>query len=113
MGLLYSHAPPNPMSAVMSISMANVRLPKPKSDLIFKTLADGGLIFSPALEVYFSVNAVGSRVWNLLPPVTDTLDALVATLSAEYTDVTADVIRADVEELLAEFTSQGLVDPAL
>jgi hypothetical protein len=99
------------MSVVMSISMANVRLPKPKPDLIFKTLADGGLIFSPELEVYFSVNAVGSRVWNLLPPVTDTLDSLVSTLSAEYTDVTPDVIRADVEELLAEFAAQGLVDP--
>jgi len=96
----------------MSMSMANLRLPRPKSDLIFKTLADGGLIFSPLLEVYFSVNAVGARVWNLLPPVTDTLDGMVATLSQEYTDVTPDVIRADVEELLAEFTGHGLVEPS-
>jgi len=93
--------------------MANTRLPKPKSDLIFKTLADGGLIFSPQLEVYFSVNAVGARVWNMLPPVTDTLDALVSTLAQEYSDVTADVIRADVEELLEEFMTQGLVEPVI
>lgn len=97
----------------MSTSMANTRLPKPKSDLIFKTLADGGLIFSPQLEVYFSVNAVGARVWNMLPPVTDTLDALVSTLAQEYSDVTADVIRADVEELLEEFMTQGLVEPVI
>ncbi|MFN8670174.1 MAG: PqqD family protein [Gemmatimonadaceae bacterium] len=97
----------------MSTSMANTRLPKPKSDLIFKTLADGGLIFSPQLEVYFSVNAVGARVWNMLPPVTDTLDSLVSTLAKEYSDVTADVIRADVEELLEEFMTQGLVEPVV
>jgi len=95
----------------MSMSMAKTRLPKPKPDLIFKTLADGGLIFSPELEVYFSVNAVGARVWNMLPPVTDTLESLVSTLAQEYNDVTADVIRADVEELLEEFASQGLVEP--
>ncbi|HEX4933999.1 MAG TPA: PqqD family protein [Gemmatimonadaceae bacterium] len=91
--------------------MAYIRLPKPKSDLIFKTLADGGLIFSPELEVYFSVNAVGARVWNLLPPVTDSLETMVAMLAQEYTDVTSDVIRGDVEELLAEFAAQGLVEP--
>ncbi|MCC6930680.1 MAG: PqqD family protein [Gemmatimonadaceae bacterium] len=93
------------------MSMANIRLPKPKSDVIFKTLADGGLIFSPELEVYFSVNSVGARVWNLLPPVTESLDAMVALLAQEYTDVTADIIRADVEELLAEFAAQELVEP--
>lgn len=97
----------------MSTSMANTRLPKPKSDLIFKTLADGGLIFSTQLEVYFSVNAVGARVWNMLPPVTETLDALVSSLAQEYSDVTADVIRADVEELLEEFMTQGLVEPVI
>ena len=88
-------------------------LPKPKSDLIFRTLADGGLIFSPEFEVYFSVNAVGARIWSLLPPATDTLEALVTILAQEHSDVAPDVIRADVEELLAEFATHGLVEPTL
>lgn len=111
MGSLFVLPPSNLLSVAMSMSMANLRLPKPKSDLIFKTLADGGLIFSPQLEVYFSVNAVGARVWNLLPPVTASLDEMIVVLAQEYTDVTPDVIRADVEELLAEFAAQELVEP--
>lgn len=85
-------------------------LPKPKPNLIFKALADGGLIFSPDLEVYFSVNAVGAKVWESLPPTCATLDEMVARLAAAYADVDAAVIRTDVEEMLAELSAHGLVE---
>lgn len=97
----------------MTTIMSNTRLPKPKPDLVFRILADGGLIFSPQLELYFSVNSVGARVWNLLPPATETMDEMVEILAKEYTDVSADVIRADVEELLVEFAGLGLIESAL
>lgn len=92
--------------------MGDNRLPRPKPSLIFKPLADGGLIFSPELETYFSVNAVGARVWSLLPPTSGTLDELVAALHAEHPDVGIEVLRVDLEELLADLTSHGLLEPA-
>jgi hypothetical protein len=64
------------------------------------------------MEVYFSLNGVGARILSLLPPETQSFDELVARLAAEYPDVGADVIAADVKELLDEFLRQGLVEPA-
>ena len=85
------------------------KLPAPNPDVIFRSLADGGVLFSTSEEVYFGLNEVGSRVWELLPPARQTLDELCAELQAEYPDVEPAVLRADVEELLGEMQGFGLV----
>lgn len=89
--------------------MSSDLLPKPNPALIFKALPEGGLIYSPGHEVYFSLNETGARVWSLLPPVTTTLQELVDHLGATYSDVSVSVLRTDVEELLAEFLKHELV----
>jgi len=77
--------------------------------VIFRALAEGGVIFSTVDEVYFGLNTVGARVWELLPPVTRTCGELVDKLAAEYTDVEPNVIREDVTELLTELEGHGLL----
>ena len=81
----------------------------PNPGVIFRALAEGGVIFSTVDEVYFGLNAVGSRVWELLPPVTRTFGELVDKLAAEYQDVDPRVIAEDVSELIAELEGHGLL----
>jgi hypothetical protein len=87
-------------------------LPTRNPKVIFKALATGAVLYSTAEEVYFGLNAVGVRIWELLPPAQLRLDDLVNVLVSEYPGVPADVIRADVVEVLDELTKLGLVQPA-
>jgi hypothetical protein len=84
-------------------------LPHPASAAIFRRLPEGGVLFSTETEVYFGVGMVGARIWELLPPVTSTVEEMVEQLSAKYNDVPPSQIRADVERFLSELLSNGLV----
>lgn len=84
-------------------------LPTPTPAVIFQRVDDGAVLFAPATEIYFGLNEVGAAVWELLPPATDSLDALCARLAEQYADAPAEQIRADVEALLADLLREGLV----
>lgn len=83
-------------------------LPTANPSVIFQKLDDGAVLFSPETELYFGLNAVGALVWELLPPHTDSLDALCAVVADSYADVPASTIRTDVEELLEQLVAEGL-----
>jgi len=87
-------------------------LPVANPKVIFKALPDGAVLFSLEDEVYLGLNAVGARVWELLPPKSASLQELCAAVAAPYPDVDPDVIRADVCALLTELESNGLVIPS-
>jgi hypothetical protein len=87
-------------------------LPTRNPNVIFKALATGAVLYSTADEVYFGLNSVGVRIWELLPPAQKTLDGLCQVLCAEYPDAPAEVIRSDVVEILEELTKLGLVERA-
>jgi hypothetical protein len=86
-------------------------LPKPAATVVFQRIDDGAVLFAPVTEIYFGLNEVGARVWELLPPVCNSVDDVCAKLQPQYPDVDAAVLRADVEELLAQLLSEGLVTP--
>jgi coenzyme PQQ synthesis protein D (PqqD) len=87
-------------------------LPTRNPKIIFKALTAGAVLYSPQEEVYFGLNPVGVRVWELLPPAHHHLDDLCRVLSSEYPDAPAEVIRADVAEMLEELAKLGLVIPS-
>lgn len=91
--------------------MEDFALPRPAETSIFKALPDGGVLFSTANEVYFGVNAVGARIWDLLPPVCSGFQELIGRLCAEYHDVGADVIRNDARKFIEELIANGLAVP--
>lgn len=86
-------------------------LPVANPKVIFKALSDGAVLFSTEDEVYFGLNGVGARVWELLPPKVATLDELCVAIAAHYPDVEPSVIRGDVTELIAELVAHRLVLP--
>ena len=86
-------------------------LPVADSTLIFQKVADGAVLFSPATETYFGLNEVGARVWELLPPVSRSLEEVCERLSSFYSDVPPATIRQDVEDLLKSLMAEGLLRP--
>lgn len=88
-------------------------LPTPVPSVIFQRIDDGAVLFAPATEVYFGLNEVGAKVWQMLPPALQSVEELCARLSAEYPTVDVNVIRQDVLELLDQLTSEGLVAPSV
>lgn len=87
-------------------------LPVVNPNVIFRSLPDGAVLFSTRDEVYFGLNPVAARVWELLPPTSGSMDELCATLAREYPDVAAAELRQDVEELLRDLAQFGLVTTA-
>lgn len=87
-------------------------LPTPVSSVVFQRIDDGAVLFAPTTEVYFGLNEVGAKIWQLLPPALTSLDELCTRLASEYPTVEVDVIRQDVLELLDQLTAEGLVAPS-
>jgi len=84
-------------------------LPKPADGVIFRALDEGGVLLHARDEVYFGLNEVGARVWDLLPPRSATMDELVSALLADYPEVPPETIRGDVQELLDDLVEHGLL----
>ena len=83
-------------------------LPLVNPAVIYKGMSDGAVLFDPRVEIYFGLNEVGARVWQMLPPASSSLDEIVKKLAAIYPEVSEDTIRQDVKELLDQLVEQGL-----
>lgn len=70
------------------------------------------MLLSTTDELYFSLNAVGARIWTLLPPSCETVEQVCDVLQREHPDVTAADIRDDVVSLLADLLRERLVKAA-
>ena len=84
-------------------------LPRPHPAVMFREVSDGAVLLQMEDEIYFGLNSVGARIWQLLPPVSTSLDALCAQLGTSYPDVSADQLRADVTELLDQLREAKLL----
>ena len=87
-----------------------MKLPSPRQTVVFKEVPGGAILFCRETEVYYSLNAIGARVWRLLPPACAREDEVVTRLSAEFPEVNLGTIASDVRRLLAELLGSGLVE---
>jgi hypothetical protein len=88
-------------------------LPSPHPLVIFQPLDDGAVLFAPETELYFGLNAVGARIWELLSEARYTIEEICLRLGEMYPGVAPEVIRADVEDLLRQLVTEGLAKTAL
>jgi hypothetical protein len=80
---------------------------RPAPHVVAKTVGDELVLLDYEGGVYYGLDAVGSRVWELLTAgatVTDAVDAL----TREY-DVAREDLQRDVERLVAELEESGLL----
>ena len=77
--------------------------------VMIRTFDDGeSVLLHLETEHYFGLNAVGSRMWELLT-TSESIDAAYATLLEEY-EVEPDVLRADLETLIGKLADGQLVE---
>ncbi len=77
------------------------------NDVVWNALDDEIVILNLASGVYFSVGGVGRRFWELLAQGVSA-DAAIPELIAEF-DVDADRLKTDLDSLIGQLRSEGLV----
>lgn len=77
-------------------------------DLISCELIDEIVILNQESGVYYGLNQVGAFIWNLLK-VSRTVDEMRDLVINEF-EVSSDLARQDVLELLRKMADKGLVD---
>ena len=74
----------------------------------FQVIADEAILIHLRTGVYYSLNEVGTVLWNLLDG-SRTLAECAATIAAEYA-APPDVIERDVLDLAADLVAEGLAE---
>lgn len=82
------------------------------ADVIFRELDGEAVLLDFGSGRYFGLNPVGTRVWTTIASG-GTVDAAIDAVAAEFDAAREDIAR-DVDELVAELLSRGLLtaDPA-
>jgi hypothetical protein len=94
----------------MGISGASI--PSKSQDVVFRSI-DEESVFVPirqsadALQLIYTTNAVGTRVWELVDGARSVED-IAAAVQSEY-DVAPETSLADAEDFLAQLTAAGCV----
>ena len=81
--------------------------PLPRERVIAQRAKDEVLLLDLDAGTYFSLDEVGSRVWELCDGAR-TVTEILATIVAEY-DAPADIIETDVNRLLEELEAEALL----
>lgn len=81
---------------------------RPSAQVRLQQTGDESVLLDLASEQYFGLDAVGTRVWQLLEGDPD-VQAAHAALAGEY-DVDAAQLEADLLALLGQLADAGLID---
>jgi hypothetical protein len=76
-------------------------------DVVFRELDGESVVLDLSSGRYFGLNAVGTRVWQLIQQG-QPVDGLIRAVTAEY-DADADAVERDVLALLEDLKARGLV----
>lgn len=82
----------------------------PSCDAIASAVGDETVILQLKNGTYFGLDAIGTRIWQLLKDGTSPAQ-IVALLGEEY-DVAPDALEADVRRLLGEMRDNDIIDEA-
>ena len=83
---------------------------RPGPDVLFRELEGEAVLLDLASGLYFGLNAVGTRIWQLVEQGCPA-DEIAGRIAEEYA-APVDVITRDVHRLLDELRARGLIVPA-
>ena len=82
----------------------NFRIP---GDVVFRVLGDEAVILNLASGVYFGLDTVGTRMWQLISEHGST-DKVIAAMLDEYAAEEGQ-LRSDLDKLIEQLSEKGLV----
>ena len=89
------------------MGMTALRYQRVDTNLLVSQLAGETVLMNTATGDYFGINAVGTKIWNLLAqPVSS--DTLVDSLIGTY-DISSEQCRIEVKQFLQNLESRKLV----
>lgn len=77
------------------------------SDVAFEVLDGEAVVLNLQTGIYFSLNEVGTRIWQLLEEH-ERVEPVIEAMLAEY-EVEREVLEADVSRLVSELSEKGLL----
>jgi len=83
------------------------RPPSRRPDVIWRKMGDESVLLNVKSEDYFTLNEVGTRIWELIDGQTPPTG--IARAIAEEFEAPPDEIEADVQSLLRELREQDLL----
>jgi len=78
------------------------------AQVMSRQVGDETVILDLASGMYFGLDPVGARIWQLITEGQQ-VDAVVSTLLGEY-EVAEEQLRQDVDSLVSELVSRGLIE---
>lgn len=90
----------------MSISFAAKIVVPP--DTLINVIGEEAVLLNLKNEQYFGLDPMGTQMWNVLT-ASDSVQTAFDSLLSEY-EVTADVLRRDLTDLLEKLLAHGLVE---
>jgi hypothetical protein len=82
----------------------NIKIP---DDVMFRVLGDEAVILNLATGVYFGLDTVGTRMWQLMSEYGST-DKVAEVMLNEY-EVEEALLQSDLDKLVKDLTAKGLV----
>jgi hypothetical protein len=76
-------------------------------DVVFREIDGEGVLLNLGTGIYFGLNDVGTRIWNLLQQ-DGSLRKVFHSLQKQY-DVTPDRLEQDLLQLVSQMLEKGLV----
>lgn len=98
---------PQPQSVVVAL-VIGAAVPKRREGVAAQVVNGEAVLLSIESGEYFSLNRVGSRIWELCDGTKSAAD-IVSVICAEF-DVAQDAAAADIHELLRELAKEKLVE---
>ena len=83
-------------------------VPKPKPDVVFRRLDEGGVLVDLSTNQIFELNHTATRVWELFAESYD--PAIVVDLLAEEFEVDAETASEHLHALIKDLESEGLLE---
>ncbi|HEX8848362.1 MAG TPA: PqqD family protein [Gemmatimonadaceae bacterium] len=83
-------------------------LPQANPAVVYRPLPDGGVLFSPADEIYFGLNTTGACIWENLAPVKSSIEEVCAEIGSRFPGAEPAKVRNDVEQMISAFVENGL-----
>jgi hypothetical protein len=81
---------------------------KPAPDVLFQRLGDETVLLNLRTEQYYGLDAVGSRIWQLLEK-DGSAEQAIARMLVEY-EVDESVLREDVRRIINELLNASLLE---
>lgn len=89
----------------MLLGELEIKIPE---DVVFEKVGDEMVLLNLETGIYFGLNPVGSRMWELLV-TTNNPESVVECMRDEF-DVTGDVLEQDLARLICELRDKKLIE---